>query len=51
MTVDIRGDHYILTLTTKEIGEIGYSMPQKIRELIEEAKRVPEGFATKENGN
>ncbi len=46
MTVQIRGNNYIITLTKKEIDEIRYAVPSKISELIAEAEKADDKFAT-----
>ncbi len=46
MTIVIRGEYYIMTLAKKEIEESRYAMPSKMSDLIAEAEKVDDHFAT-----
>ncbi len=47
MTVYLRGDHYIITATKKEIDEeLRHAVPQKLQDLIKQAETSQDKFAT-----
>ncbi len=46
MTVVIRGEYYILTLTKKDIDEFRYTSTSKVSDLISEAEKDVDHFAT-----